>query len=247
MSRAVRYFYQGQPVTLFDCHKQEKFSGVLYISHRLIEQKKFLKRLSLLTLIISLVGLVSLILPIAFALLHPTFSNQINTLEKTISKRSPSNLIEVPVVEASEQIIPVSNEFRITIPKIGLVSDIVPNVDTTSEEIYKQKLKYGVAHANGSYLPGQNGMVFLFAHSTDSIARMLEYNAKFMDIYKLEIGDGVQINYQGKLYQYNIINKIIINPNDLELIRQANSDLVLSTCWPLGTNWQRLILFADQI
>lgn len=245
MSRPVRYFYQGQPVTLFDCHKQEKFSGVLYISHRLIEQKKFLKRLSLLALIISLVGLVSLISPTAFVLLHSTFSNQTNTLEKTISKSGPSNLIEAPVVEASEQIIPVSNEFRITIPKIGLVSDIVPNVDTTSEEIYKQKLKYGVAHANGSYLPGQGGLVFLFAHSTDSIARMREYNAKFMHIYQLDIGDVVYINYQGKFYQYNISDKQVINPQDVELVRQANSDLVLMTCWPLGTNWQRLVLYAN--
>lgn len=242
MSRTVRYFYPGKTITLFDCRKQKIFKGVLYINPKLIEQIKLLKRLSLISLIISLVGIVSLTSPIAFAALHSMFLNQPITIEKPIS-----NLIEAPVVEASEQIIPVSNEFRITIPKIGLVSDIVPNVDTTSEEIYKQKLKYGVAHANGSYLPGQNGLVFLFAHSTDSIAHMLEYNAKFMDIYKLESGDGVQINYQGKLYRYNITNKIIINPNDLELIRQANSDLVLSTCWPLGTNWQRLILFADQI
>lgn len=230
LHKTVRYFYPGKTITLFDCHKQNIFKGVLYINPKLIEQIKLLKRLSFISLIIFLVGIVSLTAPIAFAAVH----SKLYTLPINKEKAAAS----------FGSFVSDRNDFKIIVPKIGLESSIVPNVDITSEEIYKQQLQYGIAHANGSYFPGQKGLVFLFAHSTDSIARMLEYNAKFMDIYKLDIGDSVQINYQGKLYQYNITNKKVISPQDLELVRQTDSDLVLSTCWPLGTDWLRLVLFA---
>lgn len=248
MQKSIKYFNSAQIITLFDCHKQKTFRGVLYINSKLISFNIFLKRLSILSLIISLVGFVSIISPAAFAVLHSKFSKA-PVIDEIPATAKETAVTDSPVIQGSVILstVPISNEFKIYIPKIGLESDIVPNVDTTSEEIYKQKLQYGVAHANGSYFPGQEGMVFLFAHSTDSIANMLVYNAKFMDIYQLDIGDVVHINYQGKLYQYNISDKQVINPQDVELVRQTNSNLVLSTCWPLGTNWQRLVLFAQLI
>ncbi len=241
MRKTVKYFYPGQTITLFDCYKNEDFNGVLYINPTFSGQSQTIKRLSLLYLIISLIGIISLTLPF----ITVNINSSLQKLQvKKVETASP--VPQIPVgIPIEKTMVNENNDFKIMIPKIELESDIIPNVDTTSEEIYKQKLLAGVAHANGSYFPGQDGMVFLFAHSTDSIARILEYNAKFMFVYQLDIGDEVQINYKGKLYRYAITDKKIINPQEVELVRQANSDLVLSTCWPLGTNWQRLILFAD--
>lgn len=243
MRKTVKYFYPGQVVTLFDCHKQKYFNGCLYINSSFSNQPYVIKKLAFLYLLVSLIGILSL----TFPLISATVYSKLQSFQVKETKNFSSQP-KVPVgVPLATTAVFEKNDFKIFIPKIGLESDIIPNVDTTSEEIYKQKLLAGVAHANGSYFPGQDGMVFLFAHSTDSIARILEYNAKFINIYQLDVGDKVELNYKGKLYQYNITDKKIISPKEIELIRQANSDLVLSTCWPLGTNWQRLILFAEVV
>lgn len=140
------------------------------------------------------------------------------------------------------------NTFKILIPKIDLVSDIIYNVDVASDEIYNQKLKAGIAHANGSYFPGEKGgPVFLFAHSTSSIANIIAYNAKFFNLKDLKVGDGIKINFRGKIYQYIVTDEKVVEATDVESVRKTSADLILMTCWPLGTDWKRLMVFADLI
>lgn len=202
-----------------------------------------LKRVAYIFFFISIFGFSTLLFPFIAGIVDQSIDSK--TMIKKIENPNDQANAAFEVKAGENEII--DNTFKLFIPKIGLDSDIVLNVDTTTEAIYKQKLQYGVAHANGSYFPGQKGPVFLFAHSTDTVAHILEYNAKFFDINKLEAGDSVQIYFRGKNYQYIITKKEIINPNDLELIRTSNANLILQTCWPLGTDWQRLVLFADQI
>src|SRR3989344_9329969 len=40
--------------------------------------------------------------------------------------------------------------FSIEIPKIGAVSQVIPNVDTHNQKVYGEALKKGVAHAAGT-------------------------------------------------------------------------------------------------
>ena len=141
--------------------------------------------------------------------------------------------------------IPVSDEFFLDIPKINLTSNIIPNVDSSNESIYLEKLKDGVAHAKDSYFPGDNGPVVLFSHSTDTLARIIQYNAKFYALKDLEVGDEIMINFKGQIYTYRVTDKQIINPDQLDLIRQTSAKLILTTCWPPGTDWQRIVVFAD--
>lgn len=137
------------------------------------------------------------------------------------------------------------NEFKISIPKINLESEVIANVDSTNESSYKEELQKGVAHANGSYFPGEEGPVFLFAHSTDTIFNIEQYNAKFFALKDTEVGDEIKISFKGKQYLYKINHKEIINPGDIDRLRDSKADLILSTCFPPGTNWQRLIVYAD--
>lgn len=226
-------------INLYDLKRDKAFRGTYYFTKSANPALKWIRGLAITLYFISIIGFSSLISPFIGGQLVNRFDKE----EITQEIKNSNDLANSPYeVKAGDEAI--DNTFKLFIPKISLESDIVPNVDTVSEEIYKQKLKYGVAHANGSYFPGQKGLVFLFAHSTNSVINMLEYNAKFMELNKLDIGDNVQLNYQGKIYQYQITDKKIINPYELELIRQADSNLVLATCWPLGTNWQRLVLFA---
>jgi LPXTG-site transpeptidase (sortase) family protein len=44
--------------------------------------------------------------------------------------------------------------------------------------------------------------------------------------------------------------KKIIKPNQIEYLEYKEEDkeiVILQTCWPIGTNWQRLLVFAEKI
>lgn len=204
--------------------------------------------LAIVFLLISFLSLSSILLPLSVAKIN----SSIQKSNKELPTPEPSKIDEE--IETAKKLevtpsdnIPVVNEFKLVVPKLGLESNISPNVDLQNESVYRQELlSTGVAHARGSYLPGQKGSVFLFAHSTDTIFNIAKFNAKFFSLGDLETGDEIQINYQGKEYHYKVSGKNIIDPNDVELIRNSGNSLMLMTCTPPGTDWQRLIIFADQ-
>lgn len=141
---------------------------------------------------------------------------------------------------------PIDPNFSILIPKIAANSPVIANVDTNNEPEYLSALGHGVAHALGTDFPGNNRHVFLFAHSTDYFWRVGSYNAIFYLLYKLEMGDEINIFFEGKRHKYEVFNKIIIDPSQVEyLTRQTPSEeLTLQTCWPPGTTLKRLLVFA---
>lgn len=249
MGTNIKYYQPGQPITLFDYKVNQFCEGALFFESpklsqpiELISEKTrrniIIAAIAVILLYISVFVLTTTVLPIAdgyLSLLKPA-----KKVEQ-IAIKDP-NVYSTNYILAEEN---QSNEFRISIPKINLISEVIPNVDSTNEDTYKEKLKQGVAHANGSYYPGENGTVFLFSHSTDTIANIEQYNAKFFALKDLSTGDEIEINYKGKTYKYNVTDRKIINPDQLEEIRNSNSALILSTCFPPGTNWQRLIIYAE--
>ncbi len=146
-------------------------------------------------------------------------------------------------------LIPKDENFSIVIPKIAANSNVIPNVNAADEREYLKALKKGVAHANGTAFPGEGGHIFLFAHSTDYIWNVGTYNAVFYLLYKLEAGDEVYLVYKGRKYVYKVIGKKIVNPEEVEyLTRKTNKEfLTLQTCWPPGTTWKRLLVFAEPL
>lgn len=145
-----------------------------------------------------------------------------------------------------EFLVPVDPDFSIVIPKVGANAKVLSNVDPADESVYLEALKKGVAHAAGTSFPGEGSHIFLFAHSTDYFWNVGLYNAVFYLLYKLEKGDEINLFYQGKRYVYQVIGKNIVNPSQVEyLTRKSNKEfLTLQTCWPPGTTFQRLLVFA---
>ena len=205
--------------------------------------QKYMRSLAICLLVLSMGGIIYSTLPIAV-----TAFNQSREEMPAATEKLP---VSLPTVEPA--LIPTAqpinwDDFYITIPKINIDSKIVANVDTTSMDEYQTKLlDNGVAHAKGSYLPGQDGPVVLFAHSTDSIANIVRFNAKFFAAKDLISGDEIVIQFNHKFYRYRVRGSSVIDPKDLDHVRESNADLVLSTCYPPGTSWQRLIIFADLI
>lgn len=163
--------------------------------------------------------------------------------QETGDKGVLSQLLRVQPLEVLK---PEDPNFSIVIPKIGANARILPNVDAANDTEYLEALQKGVAHASGTAFPGEQGHIFMFAHSTDYIWNVGTYNAVFYLLYKLEAGDEVNLFYQGKRHVYKVIGKEIVDPSQVEyLTRKTNREfLTLQTCWPPGTTLQRQMVFA---
>ncbi|OGH48241.1 MAG: hypothetical protein A3A51_04450 [Candidatus Levybacteria bacterium RIFCSPLOWO2_01_FULL_39_10] len=142
---------------------------------------------------------------------------------------------------------PPDTQFSIVIPKIGAVSKITPNVDPSDKDKFLPVLRESVAHAQGSVFPGLVGNIYLFAHSADSFWNAGRYNAIFYLIKDLEAGDEIIIFFEKERYTYIVTESKIVEPDDVSFITRATQggeQLILQTCWPPGTTWDRLLVFA---
>ena len=148
-----------------------------------------------------------------------------------------------------EQIlIPIDTDFDVLIPKIGANARIFPNVDASNPNVFLSILKEGVAHAQGTFFPGQKGNIYLFAHSTDNFWDVGRYNAIFYLLKDLKPGDDVVVFAQNVRHNYKVKNSVILNPSEVSYVTNAKTGkelLILQTCWPPGTAWQRLLVFAE--
>lgn len=143
---------------------------------------------------------------------------------------------------------PKDPDFSIVIPAIAANAKVLPNVNAADEAEYLEALKRGVAHAANSNFPGENGHIFLFAHSTDYFWNVSQYNAVFYLLYKLKNDDEVNVFYKGKRFTYKVVGQQIVYPSEVEyLTRKTDGEfLTLQTCWPPGTTLQRLLVFAKR-
>jgi len=184
----------------------------------------------------KLVGFLSLFfaITIVFKIYFPVAKAEI---VYQVTKSSPSKT----------EIKPVNTDFSIVIPKIKVNANVVKNVDPFDSKIYQKALTQGVAHAKGSGLPGFPGNTFIFAHSAINWFQASQYNSIFYLINKLEPGDEIFIYYEGSKYRYSVTEKKIVNPSEINYLTNNlnTSSLTLMTCWPPGSNINRLIILAN--
>jgi len=172
---------------------------------------------------ISLVGTAAIYWPVVYAYLFPV--------------RTP---------------LPPDTTFSIDIPSIGALAPIVPSVNPWNKDEYLSALSHGVAHAASTALPGEEGTMYLFAHSSDAPWRITRYNTIFLHLGKLKPGDPIYISYEGTKYTYRVIRSEVVWPNNIAPLveaqaqnpRQTNKLLIVQTCTPIGTDIQRLLVYA---
>lgn len=147
-----------------------------------------------------------------------------------------------------EYIAPKDPNFSVVIPKLGANANVISNVSVSNDNEYLDALTRGVAHADGTKFPGEDGHIYLFAHSTNTFSNVSRYNAVFYLLYKLEEGDEVDLYYKGARYKYNVTGKEVVDPSDVQyLTRKTNEEfLTLQTCWPPGTISKRMLIFAER-
>lgn len=162
-------------------------------------------------------------------------------------KTQPNLFDEILKGKRDEILYPVDPSFSVMIPKIGANSRITPNVNPDNEEEYLRVLSQTIAHAKGTSFPGLNGTTYLFAHSVDNFWSVGRYNAVFYLLNKMEKGDEVVLFFNGKRYNYLVNETKIVNANETQYIDSLlgqGERVILQTCWPPGTTWKRLLVFA---
>jgi LPXTG-site transpeptidase (sortase) family protein len=146
----------------------------------------------------------------------------------------------------------ITGTMKLTIPKLGLKKiKVTINVDSFREENYMPVLNGSLAHFKGTSLPDTNGNSFIYGHSTNELwARTNPTNPTFAFTYlnKLDIGDEIFLEHDGKEYKYTLQKTKMVSPDDITPIYSYNEKrtLTLMTCWPPGVGTQRLILIANQ-
>jgi LPXTG-site transpeptidase (sortase) family protein len=209
----------------------------------------------------GLLGFVVIALLISFwPIISAEFSysvntNMIDTRPAPVIALDKPTPIDVAAQEKAESIaqaqaeaesLGVDPHFSIVVPKIDAKAKIIANVNTHDEEEYSQALKLGVAHAQGTYFPGQGKTIFLFSHSTNAAFNVERYFAIFYLLNKMEAGDKVVIFFADKKYEYTVTERKVVAASDVQWMNKDFGEevLILQTCTPPGTSWQRLLVFA---
>ncbi len=146
-------------------------------------------------------------------------------------------------------LIPKDPNFSLIVEKIGADAPIIANVDPSDKDVYNEALRRGVAHALGTSFPGQAGVTYLFAHSTDTIFNVPRFNAIFYLLNDLNAGDDIVVFFNSKRYNYKVVEKKITEPEDVSYFNLKTEEqiLVMQTCYPPGTTWKRLLVIAKPL
>lgn len=138
------------------------------------------------------------------------------------------------------------------INKLGVAAPVVLSEDPSEEALLKD-LDEGIIHYPKTAAPGQNGNMMLTGHSSNYAWNKGGYNYIFKDMNDLELGDEfsvtvTQSNGKSQEYRYRITEKFISAPDDPRIFSGDNSPTAtLVTCWPLNSNWKRMVVKADLV
>ena len=143
--------------------------------------------------------------------------------------------------------------YEIEIPKIGARAKLATKISPFNASEYLKVLDEGkVAHAQGTPLPGEEtGQAsFIFAHSTSQGLSRVRNNAVFYMLGDLVVGDQMVIRRGDESLVYAVTEKKIVSASDISYLNyrdDAKTSLIVQTCWPLGTDWRRLLIMAKRI
>ena len=144
-------------------------------------------------------------------------------------------------------------ENRIIIPKMGRN---IPLLDIKNrniswqnelEDIFMKELENWVIRYPGSAKPGEEGLTFIFWHSSNFPWLKWDYNSIFATLDRVMIWDEVIIYYNQKKYTFKIKERTIIKPGDVNILKRNKnkSEVAIMTCWPIGTTLNRFVIIGE--
>lgn len=226
--------------------------GIIF--HNPSGHKKYVFHFGTFVFISAVTYLIYLYWPLATSVISYNKSHSKKNITKTNVeiKKEIEEIKKVEEIKKTEEVkIPVE-EFSIEIPKIGAVAEVKKNVSPFDRKEYLPVLEENlVAQAKNTGLPGQKDKsIYLFAHSTSQGISMVRKNSIFYLLGELKNDDPVFIRYNGDIYSYKVYGQKVVTAEEvgyLDYVENNKEVLILQTCWPLGTDWKRLLIFAERI
>jgi sortase A len=123
---------------------------------------------------------------------------------------------------------------RLSIPSLGLKFVFVEGANPA-------QLEKGPGHYTGTTLPGEHGTVGVAGHRTTHLA-------PFRNIDSLRKGDSLVVQMPYGRFRYAVEGSIVVSPSNTMALRPVKHDrLVLTTCTPLFSAAQRLVVTASLV
>ncbi len=141
-------------------------------------------------------------------------------------------------------------EARIEIPVIDVQAPIIWSQSDNEDDILGE-LDNGVVHYPGSAFPSMQGNSYITGHSSYYSWNKSPYKSVFRNLGKLNQNDEIVIymslkNGKKLAIVYSVVSSEVVSSNEERLFREyEGSELTLVTCWPLGTDWKRLMVKAE--
>ena len=147
---------------------------------------------------------------------------------------------------------PLPDSAELVIDTIGIRAPIVFGTPDDVDLIY-DNLEGGVVHYSSTAKPGEEGVSIVLGHSSAYPWYNGNYGAVFALLSRLKPGDRFYVQYDdNRSYFYEMQDSIVFNPfsSDERLTameRSPGNNLILISCYPVGTNYRRIAVRAQQI
>lgn len=171
----------------------------------------------------------------------------------TIKTRNTLNdAIRLLPLSANVAPAPLPDKARLVIDSIGVSAPIVFNVPNNNDLIYAN-LEKGVVHYSTTAKPGTPGTGVVLGHSSAYPWYKGSYGAVFALLSKLNPGERFYVQYEdNRVFVYQMVKSIIFNPFTEDgrltaLESEQGNYLILISCYPVGTNYKRIAIQAEQI
>lgn len=157
------------------------------------------------------------------------------------------NVSDTPIIVDTASA--VAGEPKVIIPKINVEIPVVYDAPDIQEATIQAALERGVVHYPTTPMPGQQGNVAIFGHSSNNILNPGAYKFAFVLLNRLEEGDTFMLTKDGKRYVYRVYKKQVVKPTDIAVLNTQDrpSTATLITCDPPGTTINRLVVVGEQI
>lgn len=228
-------------------HSMGKSSGSIVITPRSLNKKDKVRRT-------VGAGLASLSMALYIYSYGPIIKDQLAQEVKPQASQVVAAVSSTPAPQQTTETVSVlineeeQTPFSIYIPDLNTRSEVFVNINPFDQDNYNDVLTRGVAQAQGTGLPGEGSRIFLFAHSTNSLLNFARYNAVFYDIGSLKKEALIELAYKGNIHKYSVTDTKIVPASAVEwLAPHEGEELILQTCWPRGTSWRRLLVFAKPV
>lgn len=145
---------------------------------------------------------------------------------------SGEELVVQEMVGDTAQAVPTENKLRID--RIG--------VNAVIHEGGEEQLAFGIWHLPRTSTPDQGGNTVLSGHRW---AFEREDGRSLYDLDELQIGDAIEVTWEGELYRYRMVADQVVSPDQVEILTPTDdARLTLFTCTPLFSTANRLVITA---